>query len=74
MKRRLCLKNNCQTGKFKETTLFSAGEERKKNIYIRKGPLLKKAHEGKEKKERTETSFHSHMNRRNASYVQGAKC
>ena len=35
MKQRLCLKNNCQIGKFKETTLFAVGEERKKQkIYI----------------------------------------
>ena len=36
MKRRLCLKNNCQTGIFEETTLSAIGEERKKkyiNIY-----------------------------------------
>ena len=80
MKRRLCLKKNCHTGKFEETTLFTAGEERKKIIYIyiymRRGPLLKKAREGKERREeeRIETSLHSHINHRNISYVQGAKC
>ena len=77
MKRRICLKNNCQIGKFEETTLFAAGEERNNiyiYIYIRRGPLLKKAREGKERGERTETSFHSHLNRKNVSYVQGAKC
>ena len=43
---------------------------------MRRGPLLKKAREGKERREeeRIETSLHSHINHRNASYVQGAKC
>ena len=41
-------------------------------IYIRRGPLLKKAREGKERGKRTETSFHSQMKHRNVSYVQGA--
>ena len=30
--------------------------------------------EKKEDEEGAEESFHSHMNRRNVSYVQGAKC
>ena len=58
MKRRLCVKNNCQIGIFEETTLSAAGEERKKKyiyiyiyIYMRKGPLLKKACKGKERRE-----------------------
>ena len=51
MKRRLCLENNCQTRKFEETTLFVAGKKEKKYIYIRRGPLLKKAREERKKKE-----------------------
>ena len=46
-------------------------------VCIRRGPQLKKSRE-KEKKKKDErmakTPFHSHMNRRNVSYVQGAKC
>ena len=49
MKRWLCLKNNCQTGKFEETTLFAAGKKIY-IIYIIRGPLLKKAHEERRKR------------------------
>ena len=52
MKRRLYLENNCQTGKFKETTLFAAAKEKKYNIiYMRRGPLLNKSREERKKKE-----------------------
>ena len=40
------------------------------------GTTVQKARERKEdgKTKRAKKFFHSHMNRRNASYVQGAKC
>ena len=77
MKRWLCFENNCQTGKFEETTLFAAG--RRIYVLIKRGPQLKKKKIAKKEKMRedekgAEASFHSHMNRRNVSYVQGAKC
>ena len=76
MKQRFCFENNYQTGNFEETTLFTVG--RRIYVCIRRGPQLKKRPAKKEKKKkdekRAETPFHSHMNRRNVSYVQGAKC
>ena len=77
MRRQLCFENNCQTGKFEETTLFAAG--RRIYVWIKRGPQLKKKETAKKEKNRedekgAEGSFHSHMNRRNVSYVQGAKC
>ena len=50
MKRRLCFENNCQTGKFKETTLFAAG--RRIYVWIRRGPQLKKKKRTHKKKRR----------------------
>ena len=46
---------------------------------MRRGPQLKKDPRKKrerkdEKREGQKRLFHSHMNRRNVSYVQGAKC
>ena len=76
MKQRFCFENNYQTGKFEETTLFAAG--RRIYICIRRGPQLKKDPQKREEEtkdeRRVETPFHSHMNRRNVLYVQGAKC
>ena len=53
---------------------------RKKDICMKRGPQLKKKKKTtkKEKKKEyekgAEASFHSHMNRRSISHVQGAKC
>ena len=75
--------NNCQVGKSEETTLFAAGIYIYIYIYIyeyicvcKVGTTIQKARKRKEdgKTKRAKKFFHSHMNRRNASYVQGAKC
>ena len=49
MKWQLCLENKCQTGKFKETTLFAVGRKIY-NIYIRSSPQLEKDPRKKKKK------------------------
>ena len=46
---------------------------------MKRGPQLKKKKTAKKEKKKedekgAEASFHSHMNRRSISHVQGAKC
>ena len=80
MKQWLCFKITAKLGNSKRQHY-----SRQKYIYIyiyiyicmcRVGTTVQKAYKGKEdgKTERAEKFFYSHMNRRNASYVQGAKC
>ena len=47
----------------------------KKGVYwLKKKKRPAKKEKKKEDEKRAEAPFHSHMNRRNVSYVQGAKC
>ena len=57
MKRRLCFRITAKLGNSKGQ--HCTRQEKKKCIYIYRGPLFKKAHEGKERREvgKTERSF-----------------
>ena len=46
----------------------------KKGVHSLKKKKTTKKEKKKEDEKGVEASFHSHMNRRNVSYVQGAKC
>ena len=46
----------------------------KKGVHSLKKKRPAKKEKKKEDERRAEAPFHSHMNRRNVSYVQGAKC
>ena len=78
MKRRLCLKITVILGNSKS---HYCSRQEKKYIYEKESIVFKKkAREGKERRKvegtngRDRKDFYSHMNRRNAPYVQGAKC
>ena len=47
---------------------------KKGSTALKKKKKIAKQEKKKEDEKGAEASFHSHMNRRNVSYVQGAKC
>ena len=73
MKRRLCFRITAKLGNSKGQ--HCTQQEKKKCIYIEGSTVQKSPRRKRKKRSRKDKKvFYSHMNHRNASYVQGDKC